>query len=202
MATENFRYVIHTDITAEPITAAEVKSFSKIAHSLDDSIISIMITAVREMFERYTGLSFAEKTIYYYYDNCDEKLNLPFGPLIIINEIVEIAEDDLEETAFTDYQINGGQIIFNATPQFPICIRAVVGYDTPGSGYATATALSSAVKLAMLKEIDTQFYYRSNLQEGADMSNSDTSGNKPGNVGELSNSSKNILRSFIKPWAV
>lgn len=202
MATKNFRYEIHTDVTAEPVTTAEVKAFSKIAHSQDDSIISIMISAVREMFERYTGLSFAEKTIYYYYDECDEKLNLPFGPLIVVNEIVQIAEDDLEETAFTDYVVNGSQILFNAVPQFPICIRAVVGYDTPGSGYATATALSSAVKLAILKEIDTQFYYRSNLQERTDMSNSETSGNKPDKVGELSNSSKNILRSFIKPWAV
>ena len=84
----------------EPITAAEVKEFSRIDTTVEDSLITSFIEAVRQSTELYLGRSLITQTIDYYFDYWPEDglIRLPKPPLISVTSIVAIDEDGTEET--------------------------------------------------------------------------------------------------------
>ncbi len=61
-------YKITTAPAAEPITLTDVKNHLKIDYTDDDDLLAIIIQAVREFVEVYTGRALMTKTIQEYYD--------------------------------------------------------------------------------------------------------------------------------------
>ena len=84
----------------EPITASEVKEFSRIDTSVEDSFITSFIEAVRQATELYLGRSLITQTLEYYFDYWPDNgvIKLPRPPLVSVTSVVAIDEDGSEET--------------------------------------------------------------------------------------------------------
>ena len=89
---------------SEPITADDVKEFSRIDTDAEDSLIESFIVAVRQAAETYLGRSILTQTIDYYFDYWPkgEVIELPRPPLISVTSLIAINEDGTEETISSD----------------------------------------------------------------------------------------------------
>jgi gp6-like head-tail connector protein len=139
-----------TDITAEPVTLAEVKRHLSLQFDTsgsyqfddDDTRITDLITQCREELEQYTGLSFAEKTLKAILRNDCGGIEIPFGPVTALTSVKDVDGNTL--TATTQYTARGNQFKWI---EFPCSCYLEVNYT---SGY---TALPAGLKRALLEEI-------------------------------------------------
>lgn len=185
----NLQIKINTDIVCEPVLLAEMKNFLKVDYTDDDDLIEILISHARKMFEKETNLSFGEKNIFVWLDAYKNQMLIPYAPLLAVNDIFEVDSEGVE-TALnaTDYFIKGDQIVWVNKPSVPIKMDLQVGYDTVGSG-ATGQTLPESLKIALMKEVATQYENRSNIERGQVNSSL-----------ELSNNSKMLLKSYIHTY--
>ena len=115
---------IITDLVSEPVTLAEITNYVKLDESItaENTLITDMITAARQLVEEETNLSFGTKTIeaYFYRDEISENFGdndnsngfqfiLPYSPHSLVSKVTAIdsngAETDL--VLGTDYRIRG-----------------------------------------------------------------------------------------------
>jgi uncharacterized phiE125 gp8 family phage protein len=91
----------------EPITVDEVKVFGRIDTTSEDTLLSNMITSVREAAERYTGRAFIQQQFRAVFDSwLGYKMELPFPPLISVDKIATLDADGNElEVDSDDYYI-------------------------------------------------------------------------------------------------
>jgi uncharacterized phiE125 gp8 family phage protein len=169
---------IKTDVATEPVTVIGMKGYLNIDYDLWDTLLATMISAGRIRLERYTGCSFATKTLIATFMNTADTLDIPYGPIQSITSIKSIDSSGTKTTLTegTDYSITGNlfKTIRFYNSGIPIEIEYVAGY--------TDSTLPADLRLAIMKQVAMDFEYR----EG-------TSDNK---TEELSNSARNLAASY------
>lgn len=80
------------DVTEEPITLGECYAQINFDYDSDtpqsfQSLLTGMLKSAREYCENFAGLSFANKTLQYYYESFEDELFVPFGPVIEIESV-------------------------------------------------------------------------------------------------------------------
>lgn len=148
--------------STEPITTAQVKAYCKIDYADEDTLITSLITAVREQIEEFTGLALIAKTITYFNETLEanEEIKLPFP----------------EHTAITSVKVNGVAItdyIKTGLSQFIIKIPSTYALGISENDYGvevvyTATGTCpQAIKIEMLRLFDEKYRNRGNTFEGS-----------------------------------
>ena len=147
--------------STEPITSTEVKSWLKVDFTTEDTLITSLITQVREIAEEASGLALIDKTIEYFEEDIDiirDWVKLPYPNHNAITEV------KVNGTATTDFVKTG-------LTQFLIKVTGVVAADIDDEGlyvkYTTLANCPNGVKLAMLKSIAETYEKRGNTFEGS-----------------------------------
>lgn len=166
---------IITDVTDEPVTLDEAKSFCRIDADYyeNDVIIAAFITSARERLEKFTNLSFAPKQLEVNFNG--GVFDIPYGPIKNIVSIFDTATPPVEVEAdkyqlsgldfkriiiggLTNldffYNINGTVDIWNLTHNscsYNLTYDAGYGDDT---GY---TALPKSLKMAILVQVNEDY---------------------------------------------
>lgn len=104
---------IVTAAASEPITLSEAKNFLRVDHSDDDTLISALITASRQMCEEYTRRILVTTTIDEYFDkfpmnrweNLSNLIYLSRGPVASITSVKYVDEIGSEVTITSDQYI-------------------------------------------------------------------------------------------------
>ncbi len=104
---------IVTAAASEPITLSEAKNFLRVDHSDDDTLISALITASRQMCEEYTRRILVTTTIDEYFDkfpmnrweNLSNLVYLSRGPVASITSVKYVDEIGSEVTITSDQYI-------------------------------------------------------------------------------------------------
>ena len=93
------------DNIVEPVTLTEAKDFCKVDINTDDSLISALITAARQDCEAHTGVGFVVHNIVAVLNNCNGEIYIPYGPLVVINQVMDADGNVL--VLDTDYELSG-----------------------------------------------------------------------------------------------
>lgn len=144
---------------SEPITTTEAKSWLKVDFSDDDTLIGMLITSVRESLEKFTGLALIEKTIEYFDDEIDSEILLPYPAHTAITEV------KINGVVSTSYVKTG----LNQFIVYPNQVQSTMAITDAGIKitYTCTGTCPTALKTAMLKEIDEQYRNRGNTFEGS-----------------------------------
>lgn len=122
-------FKVLTDAVAEPVDLNTAKKWLRVEFTQDDELISSIIKSVRLRLEKITGLSFGYKSMTALYEvcNCNEWIELPYGPVDVIDSVEERTSastwDALTETTElipADYELFGtdSKIKLNANGYF------------------------------------------------------------------------------------
>jgi uncharacterized phiE125 gp8 family phage protein len=147
MINSEFQVEIVTDLTTEPVTLQEAKNYMRISSNAEDALIGELITSARERIEKFTGLSLGEKTLraYWFYFHIPQEI--PYGPVTLIDSVVN------DEDVALEYTARGLQY------------KMLESYSTTGltieyeAGFAVAP---KGLKLAILKQVSTDYENREN----------------------------------------
>lgn len=168
---------IKTDVATEPVSSAEAKLFCKIDGTGDDTLFNMFIKGARETLEQITGVSLATKTIYTEWDKVPRNgiIELPHGPISSISAVTLKYEDSTEAdvtlTVNDDYYTIKSPwdeirvAYLSSWARMRLRVEYVVGYGATG-----CPTLPYPLKLAILKEILGQYYFREGIA-GADFVN-------------------------------
>ena len=115
---EGVQYRIVTDLATEPVSIEFFKQHARIDFDTDDNLLEEYIKAARQELERYSQLSFGEKTIKLMALRLPKNYRLMFGPvnaitsptdLTLFGDIVKDANgEDVEITYTTSWTGQGG----------------------------------------------------------------------------------------------
>lgn len=160
---------------SEPVTLAEVKAHLRVDFADDDTLLSSMITAARQIIEDYCHISLVQKTITLTLEASDkpkslfvqpwqvrEQFNsfeLPYGPVKSVSSVTSIASDGTSVISCvlnSDYYLTGTSFkTIKIINNFPNNILVyIVGY----------TILPGPLKLAVLNEIAYRYESRGDPQ--------------------------------------
>ena len=106
---DTLEYEVTTDLSEEPVTLTELKQHLNMAFDTlgsytftdDDTYLNRLIKASRQFLEKYTGLSFGEKTITAFLDNNRGGIEIPFGPVRSITSIKDYYGEVIASDAYT-----------------------------------------------------------------------------------------------------
>jgi uncharacterized phiE125 gp8 family phage protein len=163
------------DISQELLTLDQVKEYARIHHNLETNTIELLIKAVRQLSEKYTGLSFAEKTIECYVDASELKRNkntieLPGGPHIEVIEVTKQASGQSLILEPNTYSLTGFQYLsFSPHPTWSTYSERDVAYKiqfTAGFGHEKTQDLDDLIKVAMALGIVELYENRQNTAMG------------------------------------
>jgi len=139
-------YRLETAASVEPVTAAEVKLYARVAHSVEDTIIASWIKAARKLAEDYQHRSYVEQVYRMTYDSFPATpILFPRPPLISVESVKYYDEDDAEDTFadtnyFVDTNSEVGRLALNAGISWPTVslrpINGVIIYFKTGYGDA------------------------------------------------------------------
>jgi uncharacterized phiE125 gp8 family phage protein len=153
---------INTDLVTEPVTVSEMKSYLNIDYTSWDTLLGLLISSARTRLERYTGCTFATKTLTATFNQVADTIEIPYGPIQSITSIKSIDETGTKTllVAGTDYVIIGEgfkKISFYSNGLTPIEIIYVAGY----------TALPADLKIAVMKQVGMDFEFRENVMDSS-----------------------------------
>lgn len=139
------KIVIATDSTVEPVTVSELKFWARIDGDYEDTVLEGIIKTARKKVEDYLNRSLIEKTIELHLDNWEyNNYELPLSPVLSIDSVVTIDEDDTETTYSSDnYYLAKGdpaRIVIKEDSTNPLNTdREIGGYKiTYTAGYGTS----------------------------------------------------------------
>lgn len=151
-------YRLNTAASVEPVTAAEVKKYARVAHSVEDTLVASWIAAARKLAEDYQHRSYVEQTYRMVYDDFPPScFDFPRPPLISVQSVKYYDTDDTETVfAASNYSIDliseVGRLSLNYGIAWPTAtlrpINAVIIDFTNGYG-ADASAVPESVKNAL-----------------------------------------------------
>jgi len=170
----NLQTRVITDIVTEPVSVAEAKLYCKVQDSADDTLWPILITSARRMLEKYTMTSFAEKTLHATWVEVPRTnyVELPYGPVISIDHIYRIDHEGNEEELVlnSDYYVMGDQdAIIKITSYWSsgmVYVNSIRCEYKAGYGNAATETLPQELKLAILKQVATDYELRENIVQG------------------------------------
>jgi uncharacterized phiE125 gp8 family phage protein len=147
MINSEFQLEVVTDLAVEPVTLQEAKDYMRISSESENDLIEELITSARERIEKFTGLSLGEKTLraYWFYFHIPQEI--PYGPVTLIDSVVN------DEDVALEYTARGLQY------------KMLEAYSTVGltieyeAGFAVCP---KGLKLAILKQVSTDYENREN----------------------------------------
>ena len=170
---------IKTDISAEnePVTLAVAKNYIKYdgSDANEEALITSMTKSARELCEKHTGLTFAEKELYFFADPEDlddrKRVTLPGVPNISVDNVFSIDDEGVE----VELELNTGYYLYGMT-EIEIYLPNVIltGIDVTsrlqyraqykaGYGHVTDTeTLPEVLKTAILKQVAEWYENREN----------------------------------------
>ncbi len=170
---------------AEPLTLAEAKLHLRVDHTLDDDLITALITVAREYAENYTRRAFIQQTLEYT-THCFPAggvFELPRPPLQSVTSIKYIDVDGVLQTVdAADYQVDTyrepGLVKPAYLESWPIVVRSdfnavqiryVAGYSpsgSPASDLDYAANVPTALKHWMKVRIANMYEFREAMVVG------------------------------------
>ena len=170
----NLQTRVITDIVTEPVSVSEAKLYCKVQDSADDTLFPVLITSARRMLEKYTMTSFAQKTLHATWVETpkDNVIELPYGPIISVDKIYRIDEEGTEEELVlnSDYYVMGDQdAIIKITSYWSsgmVHINSIRVEYKAGYGNTATEKLPGDLKLAILKQVSTDYELRENIVQG------------------------------------
>lgn len=126
---------------SEPVTVAELKTHLKIDWTDEDTYLSALITAAREMCEAYSNLSFFTQTYTLDFDDFPSgKVSLYKGPIQSITSVTYYDVDNTQQTLSTsnywaDLKTLPGRLEFDDSPDTyddrfnAVTVTMVTGWD-------------------------------------------------------------------------
>ena len=156
--------------TAEPVTLAEVKGHAIIGHSLDDDLLSILISAARAHGDGITGRRLASTTLEVVLDAFPSEIRLPGAPITELTSVKYIDVDGVErvlDPSKYEADIEGikGRIVpvtswptISATKLNSVRVRYVAGY--------TAETIPADIRLWLLVRVSTLYAQRETMVVG------------------------------------
>ena len=170
----NLQTRVITDIVTEPVSVAEAKLYCKVQDTADDALFPVLITSARRMLEKYTMTSFAQKTLHATWVETpkDNVIELPYGPIISVDKIYRIDEEGTEEELVlnSDYYVMGDQdAIIKITSYWSsgmVYVNSIRVEYKAGYGNAATETLPQELKLAILKQVATDYELRENIVQG------------------------------------
>lgn len=169
---------IKTDVTTEPVSISEVKSFCRISTSADDTLLATLVTACRKTLENYTGKALASQVVYTSLtleelnrridENLEGGFKLPLQPVSSVDsvKVIDYEGTETELTEGTDYYVwdaPWAKIIFQnigGSKKTNVVIEYTVGYGEEG-----CPDLPEDLKLALLREILDAYDKRENITD-------------------------------------
>lgn len=128
----NFR--VKTGPFIEPVTVDEVKLCTRVAHSVEDTLILQWIKAARKIAEEYQHRSYIEQVYTLTYDDFPKEcIEFPQAPLISVDSVKYYDEDDAEseltsDNYFVDTMSEVGRLSLNANVDWPnVTLRPING---------------------------------------------------------------------------
>lgn len=127
---------------AEPVTSTEVKAWTEIDFTDDDTIITLLIAGARAFVEKYCGVRMASQTVSVKCDSFDDMARFPEGPVTSITSITYVDAAGASQTLSTDiYELRAdgieAAIVLKYGQVWPaiqvgsrITVVAVVGHAT------------------------------------------------------------------------
>ena len=154
----------YSNIGTEPLTSAEVKTWLKVDFTDEDTLISSLITQVRELAEETSGLALIDKTIEYFEDDRDiigDWIKLPYPEHDSITSVV-LDGNTLTTASYDTTGLTQKMIKVSSD-------SSVDSYEDYGLKvtYTTKGTCPAGVKLAMLKLIAENYDKRYNTFEGS-----------------------------------
>lgn len=116
-----FQTRILTDLTEEPVTLTEVKSFLEIDFSDFDDLLNLLIKSARISSEKFTGLSYGKKQIELVSDQA--RVILPLGPYVSLVSIKDYDGNDIPSTGYTVFGFD------NPVLNVRLGVRSTENYD-------------------------------------------------------------------------
>lgn len=171
---KNLQVRVVTDLKVEPVTVEEAKLFCKVTGGEEDALFQTLIKAARRSLEKYTASSFGKKTIHAFWmvPPDDNQLELPYGPIISVDAVYRIDEEQTEEacTLNEDYYIYGSQDVVVYMVKYwssgMVSARSVRVQYTAGYDSGDTELLPEDLKLAILKQVATDYELRENIAVG------------------------------------
>lgn len=172
---KNLQVRVKTESTTEPVTIEEAKLFCHVTGSEEDEMFSLLISAARKAMEKYTSSTFAQKTLHatWVVMPDDKLLELPYGPVISVDNVYLVDEEGTEEelTLNDDYWVYGNQdAIVKISTYWVTSLdentsTVRVEYKA-GYGDTSTEPLPDELKLAILKQVATDYELRENIAVG------------------------------------
>lgn len=158
------------DLVSEPVTLQEVRDYLRITTTSEDDLLLEMVTDARERLEKFTNLSFGEKTLKCRWNALNGWQEIPYQPNAVISACVN--DDNVALT----YEVRG--LEYKAL----YCVNNTGVTITYTTGFTT---LPKALKIAIMKEVATSYENRENFYI-------------EGTFNELSNDAKRMAQSYSR----
>jgi len=107
------RYVRTTDASTEPVSSTELKAFLRIDHTDEDTLLTSLITAARQMAEDYCQRSFITQTWKAYANDFPDEIELLHGKVISVTTIKYSVTTALDTTLSSSS--------YNASTETDVC---------------------------------------------------------------------------------
>lgn len=132
------------------VTLAEVRSWLRLDHTADDTLLSdIIIPNAQDKIEQATGLCLSGDTLVVVEvdpDTNDGEVHLPFAPF------ADIVDVEISGASSADYTVRGGAMypVIEVTDGVSVKVEYLAGF-TEGNGY-TVAGIPPALKMAVLMQ--------------------------------------------------
>lgn len=145
-------------VATEPITLAEAKTYLKVDYPDEDTLISMLISGVREQVEAFTGLGIVARTVEYFNDEIPDEIVLPYPDHASITEVKinDVVSTSYKKTGLSQLIVYPESTYLSGENQQGIYIK-----------YVTSGSCPAGLKLEMLKIIDEKYRNRGNTFEGS-----------------------------------
>lgn len=160
------------DAASEPVTLTEAKSHLRVDHSDDDTYITGLITAARNIAENYTNSSFFTQTWVATMEWFTEVIELRRGPVQSVSSLKYYdSSNTLQTFDASGYFVDTNQDIptIEADNNWPSALydRIDAIQVTYVTGYATVGAIPQAIKHAILMIIGHLYENRQDVVVGS-----------------------------------
>ena len=170
-----YQIKINSTTGSEIITTADVKLYSRIDTSADDTLIADMIKQARIYIENYIEQDIVAKNRTVYFQELNARFPLPYAP---ISSISSVTIDGTASTAYKTFGLDNLEIKLNELPSKEVKIT-----------YVTAGQDDPLLKQAMLQLVNTFYDNRAdfNVMQGVNFVE------LPSNVKSIVDSYKNVF---------